>query len=424
MSRPELVYDALRQWLDGPSGLEEAIRRTVDDGLFPEEDVQFAVSHLRKSLSIDVLERWWKRAGCDSDPVLNPVSESGSGSDLESGLESDLESGSESGSDPYRNPSRSPLKILCLHAGNLPLVGLQDVVAVLLSGNRYHGKLSRKDPWLLASLLEVCRELLIPETTEYYTDIGHFKDLKADTVLFAGSGMSVPKVRAELDRLHAVHPGTKYLIRTAQTSVALIEKKDSADDLLEAVTRYQGRGCRSVSVVVSPLGLDQYNLPVSHEDVKNQFAPISGRHSQTELESRLYPEPESQPGFQNKPESESESEPHPHSQLYSDRDRAQLYRIAYAGAVGKLFRRVGSWLFLEIEDADQAGKAGPGVVLWMRGDEDTVDAVCSVLAGRLQTVYSDSGREELEPLEKAQRPEFDWKPDGMDTLQWLKEAGN
>lgn len=423
----------LRQWLDGPSGLDEAIRRTVEDGLFPEEDVTFAVDHLRESLTIGVLERWWKRAGYDHD--FGPEKDSDSDSDSVIASDSDPnpnptpdfspdsndKSISESKTDTDSEPGRSPLKILCLHAGNLPLVGLQDVIAVLLSGNRYYGKVSRKDPWLLASFLEMCRQAGIPEFADYGKDLNRFSNLKADAVLFAGSGSSVPKVRAELDRLQAVHTGTKYLIRTAQTSVAYIERKDSADELFEAVTRYRGRGCRSVSVVVSPMGLDQYNLPGTSDKVLNQFPPITRRLPRAEQKSRTHPEPEIKPEFQKKPEPEPEPKFNSHHQHQSDRDRAQLYRIAYAWAVGKPFRRVGSWLFLETGDADQAGKAGAGVVLWIRGDEDTVDVVRSVLAGRLQTVYNDSGRGEFEPLEKAQRPDADWKPDGLDTLQWLQQ---
>ena len=383
MSHPEQVYKALRLWLDGPSGLDEAIRRTVGGGLFTEQDVQFAVAHLRESLTPDVLERWWKRAGYAPD----------------------------------HDSIRPPMKILCLHAGNLPLVGLQDVVAVLLSGNQYYGKLSRKDPWLIASFVDVCRELGLPEAAGCNTELGSFSGLQADAVLFTGSDKSVPGVLDELLRLKVVNrqSQTRYLIRTAQLSVAVVRKKQSAGELLEAITRYDGRGCRSVGVVVSPYSLDDYAEAL-------RLAAGAGPPS----------------GLMNGP---------------------KKYLHAYAVAAGlpclQLFD--GRWLFIE---SDDTGLIREGVVLWIRGGEEELENVRNRLSGRIQTVFTDdeevagvakeadeaelagdadltdeaevaevaeeadkaelAGHDEIESLKKAQLPEFDWSPDGVDTLQWLK----
>jgi len=43
--------------------------------------------------------------------------------------------------------------VVALLAGNLPLVGLQDALALMLFGQEARVKLSKKDPYLIAVLL-------------------------------------------------------------------------------------------------------------------------------------------------------------------------------------------------------------------------------------------------------------------------------
>ncbi|MFN2372545.1 MAG: hypothetical protein ABR545_01930 [Cyclonatronaceae bacterium] len=333
------------------------------------------------------------------------------------------------------------MKILCLHAGNLPMVGLQDVVAVLLSGNRYFGKFSRNDPWLIASFVDVCRERGLPEVCGCSTELGSFSGLRADAVLFTGSDKTVPAVMDELFRLKAVNtkPKTRYLIRTAQLSVAIVRKKQSAWELFEAVTRYDGRGCRSVGVVVSPYSLDKYAGALRMAEACRK-------------EKVSVPEPGAESdGNDHVPESVA-------GRSADTNNGPKKYLHAYAVAAGlpslQLFD--GRWMFIE---SDDTGLIREGVVLWIKGGEEELGKVQNRLSGRIQSVFTDgtemegvegkageaeiaegteladlagdaesadesveaalAGDDDFESLNKAQRPEFDWSPDGLDTLQWL-----
>jgi len=382
MSSPAKIYNVLRKWLDDEK-CEIAIKKTINEGLFRDEDVRFAIDHIRESVKQEHLERWRKRAVKQAGRIA-----AAEGMDLQQHIGyGDLTPGNAGYSVRKRNSRLAVKNILCLHAGNLPLVGLQDVIAVLMSGNMYFGKISRKDPWLLPSFLAVCREFNIPEIGDYSTDVGHFRDLKAHAVLFAGSVKTVPVVRAELDKLGAVHSGTKYLIRTAQLSVAYLERSGPAGDLLEAVTRYGGRGCRSVGIVVSPVSLTDYFRCMPNER-KKDIKVVSGRA------------------------------------LHALRlnTGGLKYLGAYAAAVGITYLQTEETLFLESEDT---GLVRPGLVLWIRGDKSRLQEVRTQLGGRLQAIYTETpngihhGETGMEPLKMAQRPEIDWKPDGEDTLVWI-----
>src|SRR5690625_2588574 len=106
--RLKILSDAIKRWLDPDNlYLQKAINKTVGESYFSSSDVQFALYILEKSLSEGTIEEWIKRSELTNE-----------------------------------NDARGQ-NVLCLHAGNIPLVGFQDALAVLLSGARYIGKISR-----------------------------------------------------------------------------------------------------------------------------------------------------------------------------------------------------------------------------------------------------------------------------------------
>src|SRR5699024_7994675 len=110
--RYEDLLLAIKRWLhSGNPYLERAKQETVQQCYFSEPDVQFAVDTLKETLNRDSLKTWIEQSGLSDE-----------------------------------HDARGQ-NILCLHAGNLPLVGMQDILAVLLSGARYTGKISRKEPY-------------------------------------------------------------------------------------------------------------------------------------------------------------------------------------------------------------------------------------------------------------------------------------
>lgn len=94
---------------------------------------------------------------------------------------------------------------------------------------------------------------------QYSTELADFKDLQADKVLFAGSEESVDPVKEKLFKLNAVNDNTEFVIRTAKFSIAYLdnENPETLRDMIEAVFRYGGKGCRSVAVIVSPFTLSK-----------------------------------------------------------------------------------------------------------------------------------------------------------------------
>lgn len=272
-----------------------------------------------------------------------------------------------------RATHHAPRTAFCLHAGNLPLVGWHDVVSVIRAGWRYAGKLSRKDPHLgdwIRSWLPDAR---------ISTDLDDFAGLKADAVLFSGSDSSVPVVMARLKEIGAVHAGTRYLIRTAHTSIAWVDSLDSGTmrDLAEGIARYDGQGCRSVRIVVSPFPFAEAVGPLGAA-----AAAFADR------------------------------EPHPRNRV----------RQAYYGSVGRDVVRVGR---LIVTDADPLWD-DDDMTLWIQGRLEDVHALAERLGPGLQQLYHTretvSG-DRWEPLSDAQTPDADWKPDGVDTVAFLRALG-
>jgi len=261
--------------------------------------------------------------------------------------------------------------VLCLHAGNLPLVGWHDVVSVCRAGCEYVGKLSKKDPHLGEWIREWMPEARIS------TDLDDFAGLRADAVLFSGSSDSVSIVLKRLKEIHAIHDKTRYLIRTAHTSMAWVDSLDVVTmmDLAEGIARYDGQGCRSVRYVYSP-------FPFS--EAKNALLAASEGFSDRELFAR------------------------------------NLYRSAYLKSIGKEVVKVGK---LIVTDSDPLWD-DDDLVVWKQESREEMLSHSERLGSGLQQLYHtkeiiEGGR--WEPLSQAQKPPLDWRPDGVDVVSWLKE---
>ncbi len=282
---------------------------------------------------------------------------------------------------PPRTSHDAPRTVLCLHAGNLPLVGWHDVVSVARAGHRYAGKLSKKDPylreWIEGRITDAPVANAPVQAPLLFTSLDDFRDLRADAVLFSGSADSVPAVMKRLKELGAVHEHTRYLIRTAHTSLAWVVSLDSKtmSDLAEGIARYDGQGCRSVRYVYSPYSFDE-----AKEALKSASTEFSGRE--------LFPR--------------------------------NVYRSAYLNSIGKSHIQVGRLL---VSDTDPLWDDGDAVV-WVQADKESLLRHAEELGDGLQQLYFttetvDGGR--WEPLSQAQTPGVDWKPDGVDVVAWLKE---
>lgn len=351
--RINMLFEATQNWLsDDNLYLKDAIDQTVREGYFSFEDVNFAIDTIKKSVSRSGLEAWVDRAGLDEES------------------------------------NYSGKNVLCLHAGNVPLVGFQDAFATLLSGARYTGKISRKDPYLLPTFLnEVKKTSMWSDIDVQWTHrLDDFEGMQHDAVIFAGSESSVPGVNEAIEKLSLAHENTRLLIRTAHFSMAYLDTKDeqALEDLTEAIFRYGGMGCRSVAVVVSPFRIGEIREELV-EKVK-QFWFDNPQHQ--------YPFPKLKQQF------------------------------AYNEAI----ERPQLWLeyFLLQEEGLELDQ--DFICYWVPGDESTVVSLAEQFDGQLQSVYVtdsesaiDGLEQQVEVLQNAQQPSISWRPDGVDTLVWLQD---
>ncbi len=341
-SHIQQIDKATRAWFRADNiQLKKAIDQTVAEGLFTFEDIKFAIRTLKEKVDAGQILGWTERAGL---------------------------------SEEYHQKGR---KVPCLHAGNLPLVGFQDALGTILSGADYYGKLSNKDPYLLAAFLDAMKMVGLSNDISYSTDLNSFKDLKADKVLFAGSEQSVEPVKHKLSELNAITDETVFDIRTAKFSLAYItsEEPDVITDLVEAIFRYGGQGCRSVAVVVSPIKFSKLKC-----------------HFQDYIEAFW---------LKNPPTKKNTS--------------AIEYQFAYNKAIERDQAWLDHFLIQESEDFPELDS----ILHWAEGDENKVKELIQKFGGTVQTVYT-AGEKipglKTEFLSQAQTPNLWWEPDGKPVI--------
>ena len=143
----------------------------------------------------------------------------------------------------YSIPESGDKKVGLIMAGNIPLVGLHDLLCVLVSGNEAVVKLSSQDEILPKMLLETLAEIS-PELASK-VEIADGKLENFTHVIATGSDNSA--------RYFEYYFG-KYpnIIRKNRNSIAIINGDESEDELRalgKDIFRYFGLGCRNVSKV-------------------------------------------------------------------------------------------------------------------------------------------------------------------------------
>jgi len=344
------INKSISEWLQPDNKiLQESIERTVDEGLFSFEDIKHQILALKYALKPANIEQWIRQSGIKPNSLANRT-------------------------------------VLCLHAGNLPLVGLQDLLAVIISGANYAGKLSKKDPYLLKSLIRTLDKQRLVKQIQCSTELEVLYGVRPDAWLFSGSEKNATAVENLLIEQGAINPDSPSLIRTAFYSAAYIDNlaNETMAHLTEAVFRYGGAGCRSVAVVVSPFGLNE---------IKCEFTDY--------IESFWLKNPQ----HQNPPKS-----------------------LEHRFAMNKAIGVNQAWLndFIIEEGAEVPGKKF--ILTWLVGDFSAFSQFVTDNKRGLQSVYSTAdyignyaGDSVIEPLSAAQKPPIWWRPDNIDTLSWLHE---
>ncbi len=158
-------------------------------------------------------------------------------------------------------------------AGNIPLVGFQDVLCTFIAGHRAQIKLSEKDPYLLPALLKQLRAF-DARTAAFFETVDRLSGF--DAVIATGSNNSARYFEAYFGK----YP---HIIRRNRNSVAVLTGRESRDELVRLgkdIFSYFGLGCRNVSKVYLPRGyaldplleaLHEYRELILHEKYKHNF---------------------------------------------------------------------------------------------------------------------------------------------------------
>lgn len=158
-------------------------------------------------------------------------------------------------------------------AGNIPLVGFHDFLAVFISGHKQTIKLSSKDDVLLKHLVE--------KMTEWEPSLKSrvvFADMlkSCDGYIATGSNNSARYFEQYFSR----YPN---IIRRNRTSVAILSGAESGEELnalSDDVHQYFGLGCRNVTRILVPEGydfipllkaFDKYRYFSDHHKYKNNY---------------------------------------------------------------------------------------------------------------------------------------------------------
>lgn len=158
-------------------------------------------------------------------------------------------------------------------AGNIPMVGFHDLLAVFISGKKAIIKLSSKDSILIRHLTETLA-LWEPEINKQIV----FSDMLkgCDAYIATGSNNSA----GYFSYYFGKYP---HIIRRNRTSVAILDGTETTTELeklADDVFLYFGRGCRNVTKLYVPMGYDfvplltvfkKYSWMADHNKYKNNY---------------------------------------------------------------------------------------------------------------------------------------------------------
>ena len=186
---------------------------------FSEDNLHFALEEWSKALSSEQLEAW--TIDYDSD---------------------------------YFEHDRGTKSVAIIMAGNIPMVGLHDLLSVLISGHKAYIKPSSDD----AKLIPFIAQILVAINREF-ADLIQFADgsmKNFDAVIATGSNNSSRYFESYFGK----YP---HIIRKNRSSVAVLqgdESKEQLEALGEDIFRYFGLGCRNVSKAYIPEDFDIQRL--------------------------------------------------------------------------------------------------------------------------------------------------------------------
>lgn len=164
-------------------------------------------------------------------------------------------------------------RIGLIMAGNIPLVGLHDLLTVLISGNEAHIKYSSQDRALMSAVVSKLIESN-PDFRDRIKVIERFNDI--DAIIATGSDNSARYFKHYFSK----HP---HIIRQNRVSVGIIRGDETEEEFAKMgqdAFQYFALGCRNVSKVFVPKGfelpkfiksLEGYSQILDHHKYRNNY---------------------------------------------------------------------------------------------------------------------------------------------------------
>jgi hypothetical protein len=200
------------------SGLLEVINNQhFKNEWFTIKNTRMAVSAIAEELTFDNLTKW-----CSAYPQLNDQIE--------------------------------PVNIGVVMAGNIPLAGFHDFLAVLISGNNLIAKTSSKDPELISYIAKIVIRINSSFKEKISFTVSTLTGF--DAVIATGSDNS----SRYFDYYFGKYP---HIIRKNRNSIAIIDGNETDAELKSLGTdifSYFGLGCRNVSKIYLPKGYDLHKM--------------------------------------------------------------------------------------------------------------------------------------------------------------------
>lgn len=233
----EAIVEVATSWLEETAPLrDEAIELTLkEDNRFTEEAVVFAVNQQMSLLRSAAIHDW-----------INP----------------------------YESASKSMVGVL--NAGNIPLVGLQDWLAIVLMGHAYYGVLSSKSPYLLPAFTSEVKKRYDALDTSFVGLDEMWQH--ADAMIATGSDETISIMRSASEA-HGL-PLSRCLFRGHRFSIAVLDGKEGEAErmnLAEDVLLHEGMGCRNPAVIWAP----ETCLPDAYLSSFAVFRGVFPTHSRT-----------------------------------------------------------------------------------------------------------------------------------------------
>jgi hypothetical protein len=157
----------------------------------------------------------------------------------------------------YDNPAvmkNSPRNVGIIMAGNIPMVGLHDLLCVLASGNHAIIRLSSSDKILIPAVLDLLCQIdpgFIGKFTFTDQPLKNF-----DAIIATGSNNSARY-------FHYYFEKYPHIIRRNRNGTAILtgnETDQSLRKLADDIFMYFGLGCRNVSKIYTPAGFNIQSL--------------------------------------------------------------------------------------------------------------------------------------------------------------------